>query len=98
MIPKCQDCGAEVGVSLGLPVHVTFYNGDEDACVANVSVDTAELDDEFYVTCDCEGAAQAHLTDEDANRLVAMLGVVGRQCAPECDTVVAFADFVEDAR
>lgn len=98
VIPRCQKCGAEVSVSVGLPVSVFFDKGDDEACVATVAVDTTELADDFYVNCECDGAPQAELTDEDADRLVLLLRAVGRRCAPECDVVVARDDLVEEAR
>lgn len=89
---RCRNCNEPVGITVGLPVAVSFADGWSDRVVATLSVDVIEVDDDFTFGACCEqrptdgaGVIGPVLTPEDhaeVLRYLAAIVEVGRHADP----------------
>lgn len=72
-LPNCSKCEGQVGVSVGLPVWIDFGKGINGP-LADVFLDLSEVDDDYFLTCEC--GTGATVTDEEADQIATMLDKV----------------------
>lgn len=82
----CLNCGAAVGIVVGLPVAVSF---NDEFNVATVNTDVADIADHITdenIACRC---GEGKVSDADHDRLVKLLEEIAHRAAPSLDIEVA---------